>query len=94
MSYGVRQLTQGAFSPVKNVGKLYKTTLKPEKGKINTIYVNLINGRYIYNAVFDRKGLVDTSSRLGKNAHTDYYPKLPTCLARLPFRGSGNARPS
>lgn len=47
MSYGVRQLTQGAFSPVRNVGKPYKTTLKPEKGK-NAFYVNLINGFYIY----------------------------------------------
>jgi hypothetical protein len=30
-----------------NVGKPYSSTLKPEKGKINIYYVNLINGLYI-----------------------------------------------
>ena len=47
MSYGVRQLIPGVFSPAMNVGKPYSSTLKPEKEKINTYYVNLINGLYI-----------------------------------------------
>ena len=48
MSYGVRQLIPGVFSPVMNVGKPYSSTLKPEKEKINIYYVNLINGLYIF----------------------------------------------
>jgi hypothetical protein len=47
MSYGVRQLIPGVFSPVMNVGKPYSSTLKPEKEKINIYYVKLINGLYI-----------------------------------------------
>ncbi|MCX5828307.1 MAG: hypothetical protein NTV58_09955, partial [Deltaproteobacteria bacterium] len=47
MNYDVRQPIQGAFTPTTNAGKRYKPILKPERGKINTHYVNLFNGSHI-----------------------------------------------
>jgi len=47
MNCGVRQPIQDAFTPVTNAGKRYKLTLKPERGKTNTNYVNLFNGSHI-----------------------------------------------
>jgi len=48
MNCGVRQPIQDAFTPVTNAGKRYKLTLKPERGKTNTNYVNLFNGSHIH----------------------------------------------
>jgi phage-related protein len=42
-----RQPIQDAFTPATNAGKRYKLTLKPERGKISTPYVNLFNGSHI-----------------------------------------------
>ena len=48
MNCDVRQPIQDAFTPATNVGKLYKLTLKPERGKTSTNYVNLFNGLHIF----------------------------------------------
>ncbi|TBV82296.1 MAG: hypothetical protein EYX74_03240 [Desulfobulbaceae bacterium] len=53
MNCDVRQPIQDAFSPMTNVGKQYKLTLKPERGKTSTNYVNLFNGSHIVKVALD-----------------------------------------
>ena len=52
MNCDVRQPIQDAFTPMTNVGKQYKLTLKPERGKTNTHYVNLFNGSHIDDFIY------------------------------------------
>ncbi len=47
MSCVVKLPIQSASNATRNVGKPYKTILKPEKGKIIILYVNFISGFYI-----------------------------------------------
>ena len=57
MNCDVRQPTQDAFTPATNAGKRYKLTLKQERGKISTPYVNLFNGSHIIAGTTTAKGL-------------------------------------